>query len=257
MNNKFKRALALFAAGCLCISTGYLAVSAANADRYNGRSKEHVYLQNGVDAFLNTENFFGSYAYNQLVDEDEIYVPGDSISGTAEVSNENSKTVNIYLYADASALDKYAAYNAKNSTGKTDSALKTLSEKLIDQITLTVSYKNPSGTTKQIYSGKMSGKSGMLTPISLGEYKQGDSGTLTFQLKIPETLGNEYSGAVGMIDWVFTCTQIQEPPEPEPPAPGTGEDAIPLAIGAAACAISALSIIIVVFRSKKKDEENA
>ena len=262
MNSKFKRVLALFVAGCLCISTGYLAVSAANADGYNGRAKEHVYLQNGVDAFLNTENFFGSYAYNQAVDEDEIYMPGDSISGSATVSNENSKTVNIYLYADTTALAKYTAYNAKNSTGKTDNALKTLSEKLIDQITLTVSYTNPGGTTTQIYNGKMSGKNGMLTPIALGEYKQGDSGKLTFTLNIPETLGNEYSGAVGMIDWVFTCTQVEkpekpeEPEKPDPPSPGTGEDALPLAIGAVACALSALSIIIIVFRNKEK-EENA
>ena len=105
LNSKFKKVLALFVAGCLCVSTGYLAVSAANADGYNGRAKEHVYLQNGVDEFLNTENFFGSYAYNQVVDEDEIYMPGDSISGSATVSNENAKTVNIYLYADTTALE--------------------------------------------------------------------------------------------------------------------------------------------------------
>lgn len=266
MQNKFKRAVALFAAGCLCISTGYFAASAAAVkDGYNGRSTEFVYLQNGVEEFLNTENFFGAKAYNEKATE--IYMPGATITGSADVSNENNSTVKIYLYAATTSLDKYEAYaKANNISDRTPAQLKSISEKLIKEIQLKVEYTDANGSKKTIYNGKMSGAkistSSMLTQIDLGEYDKGDKGKLEFKLDIPSNLGNEYNDAVAMIDWVFTCTQIEppetpeEPPkEPPAPSPGTGEDAVPLIIGAAVCALSAAAIIIVLFRNRKKEDD--
>lgn len=263
MQNKFKRAAALFVAGCLCISTGYLAASAAAVkDGYNGRSTEFVYLQNGVNEFLNTENFFGAKAYNEKATE--IYMPGATITGSADVSNENDSTVKLYLYAETTSLAKYEAYaKANNISDRTPAQLKSISEKLIGQINLKVDYTDNNGVKSTIYNGKMSGAkidsaNSMLTQIALGEYKTGDEGKLEFRLDIPSNLGNEYNDAVAMIDWVFTCSEVEtvSPSEPVvPPSPGTGEEALPLVVGAVACALSAAAIIIVLFRNKKQEED--
>lgn len=295
MNNKFKKAVALTAAACLCISTGYLSASALSAkDRLNGRTSDFVYLQNGVHEFINTENFFGNYGYDEKATQ--IYVPGDTISGSVEVGNDYSDAVNIYLYAANASDDKYQAYAAANTenTDYTWQQLKAISGRLISQITLTVWYKPQSGTETVVYRGHMDGTSGMNTvnAIDLGKYATGDRGTLRFELKIPKELnsvsfsadgvqlGRGYNGAVGMIDWVFTCSQNEppvssepivtqpsqttpttgyvtptDPPKPHIPSPGTGDEAIPYIIGAVVCGVSALAIILVVFNSRKKDND--
>lgn len=292
MNNKFKRAVALVAAGFLCVSTGYMSASALSAkDRLDGRTSDFVYLQNGVHEFINTENFFGNYGYDEKATQ--IYVPGDTISGSVEVGNDHTDKVNIYLYAANAGDDKYQAYAAANAdnTDYNWQQLKAISGELISQITLTVRYK-PQGAAAEtvVYSGFMDGSNGMNTvnAIDLGEYATGDRGTLSFELKIPKDLNSAaftvngtqldrgYNGAVAMIDWVFTCSQIESPvsseptktttttkyvtptdnPKPKPiPVPGTGEEAIPYIIGAVICGISALAIILVVFCNKKKDDE--
>lgn len=285
----------MFAAGCLCISTGYFSASALSAkDRLNGRTSDFVYLQNGVHEFINTENFFGNYGYDEKATQ--IYVPGDTITGSVEVGNDHTDTVNIYLYAANAGDDKYQAYAAVNAdnTDYNWQQLKAISGKLISQITLTVRYK-PQGAAAEtvVYSGLMDGSNGMNTvnAIDLGEYATGDRGTLSFELKIPKEdlssaaftvngtqLNRGYNGAVAMIDWVFTCSQIEPPvsseptttttttttkyvtptdtPKPKPiPVPGTGEEAIPYIIGAVICGISALAIILVVFRGKKETDD--
>lgn len=108
-------------------------------------------------------------------------------------------------------------------------------------------------------------------PIYLGKLKPGESKTYKFTLKVPTSLGNEYSNSVAMIDWVFmavaddptTTTQPTDPPptttttappvEDIVPTPNTGEEAIPYLIGAVACALSGFGIFSAAFRRKREE----
>lgn len=255
MKNSFKKAAALLTACALCLSTGYLSAYAARvADGYNGKVGEFVYVQKDAKDFINTDNFFGSRSYNQQAAQ--IYMPGDTITGSVEIKNENPQTVDLYLIAGATSKDKYQSYITANGiTGKSADQVKSLSEKLVKQINLKVEYTNASGAKTVIYDGKMGGASSngksMLSTIKLGSYGQNASGKLDFTLDIPKTLSNDYNGAVAMIDWIFTA-QGEDPP---PPSPGTGEESIPYAVAAAACAVSAIAMFVVVFRKSKNEDE--
>lgn len=276
MNKKFKKAAAIVIAVCLCISTGVLTVGAlSNADRLNGQTADHLYLQDGTNQivkFDNTENFFGDYAYNEEVGEN-IIVPGYNRTTTATLENQSEKTVNLYMLAvQEPSTARFQAYRSKNpefTANKTAWRLARESDEILKLVKVKVEYTPEfddaengysAGVPKTIYEGDMSGKAvsggtgSMGKTIPLGTYANGTKGTLTITYSLDPSYGNEIAGRMAMIDWVFQAREVNKPTV-TPPPPGTGEASIPFVIGAALCALSATAIIFLLFRQKRREEE--
>lgn len=222
MNSRFlKKAFALTSACALCVSTGLFGYKAyaANGDLSGRHNSVNVKLEGESNHIIEiNENFFGGYAYNQDVNESEIYMPGDTLTkGEAELTNSTSDTIELWLRADTTDVSKYgkesgflsrifneglfAFVGTPGDDAKT-AEVKRRSEALVDLVELTVSYANVSGDgTEQaksvIYKGKMSGKNesggtGNMRSeqygIKLGEFAPGAKGKLYFELSIPSSV---------------------------------------------------------------------
>lgn len=283
MNQTFKKAAAVIAAACLAVSTGFFTASAlSNADRRNGYTADHLYLQNGANelvSFNNTENFFGDFGYK---DTAKPVLPGYSNDTEAIIENKSDTKVKLYLWAADSPDSVYKAYKAANSGivgNKSVSTLKSESADLMSKITLTVMYSrmveddngNKVLSKAIIYEGNMTGNkdpdSGTTMretdvennkAIDLGTFEKGETGTLSISYTVPPELDNTYANKTALVDWVFYAEQVEtqilpgEPPSP--PSPGTGEAAIPFVIAAAACGLSAIAIVAITFGRRKKEE---
>ena len=120
------------------------------------------------------------------------------------------KTIHLYMYAAQTSEEKFTSAEAK-----------AISDKLIAACTLEVTAKYKDGRTEVVYVGPVYGKGVDFdmteeNAIYLGKFKKDDEATLETKLHVPEEWNK--GGAVGMIDWIFTC-QEEETPEVIPPAP--------------------------------------
>ncbi len=234
MSGQFlKKAVAITVAAALCASTGFFGYKAYAATyQLAGRlnDSEHVYVQgDDTKSIAITDNFFGSYGYNQAVADGEVFVPGDKLSeGKVDIENKTSESFNLYLYAMPTAKSKMSDWLAKNG-GLTPFDADTLSAKnsdLLKEISLEVYYTPDGGESKRIYPpeskgdgalGTMDGADGMAqssaidigktgdidkmedltslldsmkAAIDLGTFQPGDKGTLSFELVIsPDAKG--------------------------------------------------------------------
>ena len=59
-----------------------------------------------------------------------------------------------------------------------------------------------------LYSGPAN--AGLEAPVKLGTFRAGDSAEIVVNLSMPKELGNEYSGRLGEIDWVFHAEGFTE-----------------------------------------------
>lgn len=119
-------------------------------------------------------------------------VPGDVITQTITVKNNSTKKVRIYLKAEP---------------------VSDIHRDFLSQLSMTVDCKN-----KEIFDAAASETAQLTNKTLLGTFKKNGSTELTVTLTVPETLGNEYMGEIGIVPWTFMVEEI-----PEDDTPHTGD----------------------------------
>ncbi len=157
-------------------------------------------------------DFFKEYTSN--------LVPGDNTKFAIKLKNDSSEKVKFYFWAS----DTDFANNER---------AKLISDDLLSKINIKIELKD---SNTIIYGGPANGKgSGLLDSsniigtgsedaISLGWLDANTSTIMDITISVPTTLGNEYQGAVGAVDWMFLCeiyevptTEVTPPIEPTTP----------------------------------------
>lgn len=179
---RMQKLLSLLFAAMLVLALPAAALAAENPTvDYTGQEKQFVFSNTGAgsatDLFVNFKGV----------------MPGDTLSQTISVKNSSAGKVRIYLRMEP---------------------VKPEHKDFLDQLQLKVT--NSFGSTK-LYEAPPSEQDGLAENVLLGLFYPGAAITLTADLIVPLTLGNEYMEKTGDVVWVFTVEEVPEPtPEPTP-----------------------------------------
>lgn len=148
-------------------------------------------------------DFFKEYTSNLL--------PGDSAKFAIKLKNDSSDKVKFYFWAAETDF-------------KENEKAKLISDELLSKINLKIELID---SNTVIYDGPASGKGNGITDsiigtgsgdgISLGWLDSNSSMSMYITINVPTSLGNEYQGAVGAVDWVFLCEILDVPTSPPTP----------------------------------------
>ena len=173
------------------------------------------------------------YTQTDLFDNFKDVMPGDTLTETITVSNKSKDSDYIKLYIRALAHDEegnpltyneaFEAADGKDQAGivgQRDETVATMADFLAQ-----LSMKIYNGETL-IFDASPDELDGLAENVLLGTFRQGESGTLKVELKVPIELGNEYASRVGEVDWIFTVEALDDPkPTPTPtPTPTPDEE---------------------------------
>lgn len=131
------------------------------------------------------------YTGTDLFDNFKGVMPGDVRQQIVTVKNQNNEFdyLKVYLravpHSEANQPQSGVTYELSND--------------FLSQLGMKVW----NGTTL-IYSDSPDEPDGLSTPVYLGQIAKNESITLKVELSVPITLGNEYAGRIGEVDWAFT-----------------------------------------------------
>lgn len=158
-------------------------------------------------------DFFKEYTSNLL--------PGDSVKFAIKLKNDSSDKVKFYFWA-------------ADTDFKDNEKAKLISDVLLSKINLKIELID---SNTVIYDGPASGKgngiadsiigTGSGDGVSLGWLDSNSSMSMLITINIPTSLGNEYQGAVGAVDWVFLCEILEVPTTPPTPTSSPTEPTTP------------------------------
>ncbi len=142
-----------------------------------------------------------AYTATDLFGAFENMMPGDSRTESVIFRNEarDCDYVNLYLHAVPHDPEGNPLSPALKQAGETEATANAFLAQLILQVRLGGSV---------LYSGPAN--AGLEAPVKLGTFRAGDSAEIAVNLSMPKELGNEYSGRLGEIDWVFHAEGFTE-----------------------------------------------
>ena len=219
----------IFAIIAALLLVGVMSMSALADDSsviYEGGAEKYVFI--GDKQYTESDTFFN---FKNLM-------PGDSVTQKVTVKNIRGGKyyVNVYMRAiphnetDNKIHDKVAEVETLASM-----------EDFLSQLSMKI-YNGK----KLIYEASPDELDGLKNNVLLGKFYEGRGTTLTVELKVPETLGNEYANRVGEVDWVFIAEEV---PMPNPP---TGDNSDLLLWGGAFIVAAAAVTVVIVTGKKKK-----
>lgn len=217
MKKIFSLLLALCVIACAAVS--------ASADQqgnvvYSGDSGNFIF-QPGTD-----------YSVTDLFPELKNLMPGDTATQTIQIRNDASKKVKIKIYMRALGAHADSA------------ALLSQLQLLVEQNSDTVLFEAPADQTAQLTDW-----------VYLGTMYSGGTIDLDVTINVPVELGNEFSNAVGYLDWEFMVEESPvEPTDPKPPQTGD-ETPLGLYMGIMAGSAVILVVLVILFVVKKKKNE--
>ena len=163
------------------------------------------------------------YTETDLFDGFKNVMPGDQLTETIVVKNisTDSDYVNIYMRAEThdesdnplTYSEEYENTDGKDQAdiaGQRDETVASMRD-FLSQLRMSI-YNNGS----LIYEAEPDELGGFAENVLLGTFYPGESVTLTVELEVPITLGNEYAKRVGEVDWVFLAEEINEEIPEEP-----------------------------------------
>ncbi len=201
----FKRSLAIllsFVLMAAVASVGFAASTTATLD-FDASSNTFTY---GGGLSTATNEGGDNVAYPDLFTGLKDIVPGDTLSQTIEVSASNvgSKTVKIYLQSD-------------NENDDYDTLLYGEDGNLAD-ITFTVK----SDDDDLLDNDRTTGFDNLPDGILLATFTADGTQTITVDMAVPLTVGNEVAALEGMVDWTFTV-EVTTPTTTTTESPETGD----------------------------------
>ncbi len=169
IKNFLKKAAAALLTGVILASMPLSGVYAGDTSvTYAGRAEEFVFIPDTTDLFDN---------FKQVV-------PGDTRSQKITVRNTSTKTVEIFLRAEA-VEPQFIAF--------------------LRDLTLSVTVE-PNSSWYNSSAADM-GTTGMTTNRSLGRFRRGADLDITVNLTVPITWSNQFQGGYGEVVWVFTVIE--------------------------------------------------
>ena len=178
---------------------------------YDGNAKEFVFAPGS------------EYSPTDLFPDLKDVMPGDSLTQKITVRNTADKKVDVKIYMRSLGAQE-----------GTEDFLSQLSMKVIES------------SDKTLFDAPADQTDGLTDWVLLGTLHSGGQTDLTVQLDVPVTIGNEFKGAIGYIDWEF---KVEEIPVEEP---NTGDEGLPVwPFIAGGAALVLIAILLVVFKRKK------
>lgn len=233
------------------------------------------------------DDFFGDAGKNLM--------PGSSFTKSMDIVNQSHDTLLVYLRAEVGD-EVYAEYvQAHPEDALPESAY---AAQLIKELTLTITALDRQGNPVEVYyQGPASGDPQHQHPTSdaagltarypntehgivIGRLSENAVASLTFEVGVPTSLGNEYQDAMSVVKWILVCdaTPPEEiPDESTPLTPPTSsgetidEEDVPLidgpktgvdssashVVAIVAVAGAALLLLLLVLLKKREDRKKA
>lgn len=222
---KIKSVFAVLFAVVLTLCMTVPAFAADSCVKYDGNAKKFIFTtgseQSPTDLF---NNFKG-------------VMPGDSISQKITIKNDVANNVKVKVYL--------------RSAGAKEG-----SEKFLSQINLTVMQDGKS----KLFDAPADQTASLSEWVCLGTFYSGAEINLDMVLDVPDTLGNEFQSAVGMMNWQFKVEELPVEPNDPKPDEGTGDSEIGDMGDTAKTqlfAIATLASMAVIFALRKKSKSVA
>lgn len=173
------------------------------------------------------------YSPTDLFPNFKNVLPGDSLTQKITVRNvrENDVKVKIYLRA----------------LGPVEG-----SEDFLSQLHMTVA-KSEDNTMAYMFDATADQTAGLTDWVLLGTLYSGGEVNLEITLDVPITMGNEFQGAAGYLQWQFMVEELPvEPDDPRPPQ--TGDDFNPMLF--VGLAVGSMMLLLLLFLLPRKKNEN-
>ena len=215
-----KRILTLILAVLLLATT----VSAAEGNViYDGITQEFIF-QPGSE-----------YSLTDLFPNFKDVMPGDKLTQTITVRNDQSHQVKVEIYI--------------RSLGAHEE-----SQEFLSQLKLTVA-KSEDNSMAYMFDAYADETAQLTDWVCLGMLYSGGEVNLDVTLEVPVTLGNEFQDSIGYLDWEFMVIEYPvEESDPEPPK--TGDDtnlALPIA-GMVLC-VAGIAVLLILMKRKGEDRD--
>ena len=186
-----------------------------------GALNSAVYFEGGADNFV-------TYPSEDLFDGFKSAMPGDKLTETVKIRNTAPEYDYVKIYLRAEAHNETA--NPLSESVAESETVATMSD-FLAQLSMKV-YEGEN----LIYEASPDQLDGLASNVLLGQFANGAGTTLTVELDVPKTLGNEYAHRSGEVDWIFTAEGYidGEPVNPDPgdnPTPGDNTQPEPLPDG--------------------------
>ncbi len=190
---KFIKIIACLLAVCTLVST-LSVISFADTPSVIYKGQEEVFVFEDDD---------------DLFDDFKGIMPGDTVTQYITVKNANPDVdfVNIYMRAELhNDTDNPMSDDVAQQMGSLDAM-----HDFLSQLSMKVFIDNGDDdpdNDDMIYAAKPNELDGFENNVLLGSFKNGEEALLRVELKVPESLGNEYQHAMGEVDWVFTVEEM-------------------------------------------------
>lgn len=213
---------------CAALSVlGALSASAAGTVTYDGRSQKFIFEPGS------------EYSPTDLFTDYKNVMPGDSISQQVFINNDVANDVKINLYM-----------RALGPTPDTDGYVSE-EDNLAFLSQLDLSVKVHDG--EELFKAPANETDGLTDWVFLGTFYSGAAVSLDLVLDVPLSLGNEFNGAIGFLDWQFKVEEM--PVEPSDPSlPETGDSNTVIYYGAAVCLCAAVIFFVIVPMRRRKEQ---
>ena len=196
-----------------------------------------VYADSSVTYIEHAKKFIfepgSDYSPTDLFPNFKNVLPGDSLTQKITVRNvrENDVKVKIYLRA----------------LGPVEG-----SEDFLSQLHMTVA-KSEDNTMAYMFDATADQTAGLTDWVLLGTLYSGGEVNLEITLDVPITMGNEFQGAAGYLQWQFMVEELPvEPDDPRPPQ--TGDDFNPMLF--VGLAVGSMMLLLLLFLLPRKKNEN-
>lgn len=206
-----KKTISIFVALLLVLAMCGSAMAAASV-RFVGGAEKFVFLPGS------------EYTDSDLFENFKGVLPGDVLQQKITVKNDSSMQVRIYMKAEP---------------------VSDIHRDFLSQLDMTVDCKN-----KEIFDAAASETAQLTNKTLLGTFKKAGSTELTVTLTVPEDLGNEYMGSIGIVPWTFIVEEV-----PEDKTPHTG-DWFQSEVWLGAIGLLAVAIAVLIVVQRRRREQN-